>query len=261
MSLNSIDRKKEILKLLDSKGKVNTKELVKRLEVSSETIRRYLEELENENKLKKVYGGAIKINYGVIEPEHIKRNNTNLDKKQSIAKYAAKFVNDNESIIIDEGTTNLQIVDYIISINNLKIITNSYPVLSKLISYENQGLFDGEVIFIGGKVNLKHQRTACPMSIDTMKNLYVDKAFISSEGILDSFGISSIDQNKALLSKEYIKNSKESFVLCDSSKIGIASMYKIADLEELDFVICDVEPPNEWKDKLNEINITWIEAK
>ncbi|MDL0296895.1 DeoR family transcriptional regulator, partial [Clostridioides difficile] len=48
MSLNSIDRKKEILKLLDSKGKVNTKELVKRLEVSSETIRRYLEELENE---------------------------------------------------------------------------------------------------------------------------------------------------------------------------------------------------------------------
>ncbi|WP_131004839.1 DeoR family transcriptional regulator, partial [Clostridioides difficile] len=78
MSLNSIDRKKEILKLLDSKGKVNTKELVNRLEVSSETIRRYLEDLENENKLKKVYGGAIKINNEVIEPEHRKSNNTNL---------------------------------------------------------------------------------------------------------------------------------------------------------------------------------------
>lgn len=261
MSLNSIDRKKEILELLDAKGKINTKELVKKLEVSSETIRRYLEELESENKLKKVYGGAVKINYGVIEPEHIKRNSTNLEKKKSIAKYAARFVSDNESIVIDEGTTNLQIVDYIVSVKNLKVITSSYPVLSKLISYENQGIFDGEVIFIGGRVNLKHQRTACQMSIDAMKNLYVDKAFISSEGIIDRFGISSIDQNKALLSKEYIKNSKESFVLCDSSKIGIVSMYKISDLNELDFVICDTEPPNEWKGKLNESNITWIEAK
>lgn len=261
MSLNSIDRKKEILALLDAKGKVNTKELVKKLEVSSETIRRYLEELESENKLKKVYGGAVKVTYGVIEPEHIKRNSTNLEKKQNIGKFASRFINDNESIVIDEGTTNLQIIDHIISINNLKIITNSYPVLSKLISYENQGLFDGEVIFIGGKVNLKHQRTACQMSIESMKNLYVDKAFISSEGILDSFGISSIDQNKALLSREYIKNSKESFVLCDSSKIGIASMYKIADLKDIDFVISDIEPPNEWINTLNEANVTWVESK
>lgn len=61
--------------------------------------------------------------------------------------------------------------------------------------------------------------------------------------------------------KEYIKNLKESFVLCDSFKIGIVSMYKIVDLEELDFVICDVEFLNEWKDKLNEINIIWIEVK
>lgn len=258
MSLNAIDRKRVILELIDKEEKVKTIDLVKILGVSSESVRRYLDELESENKLKKVYGGAIKIDRD--EPELIKRNNINTEAKISIAEVASNFVEDNDCIVIDEGTTCLHMIQYIINKKNLTIVTNSCTVLFELINCKNKGLYDGEVIFVGGKVNSKHERTAGQIAMEIMDNIFVDKAFISVEGFLDTFGISSADQNKALLSRTYMKNSKENFVLCDGSKIGRASVYKIADIVDIDRVISDIEAPKEWDETLLLRNIDWVKA-
>lgn len=73
MSLIGEERKQFILQLLNSRGKVRTNELVEKLQVSAESIRRYLEELEAENKLKRVYGGAIKLNIDRVEPSLLTR--------------------------------------------------------------------------------------------------------------------------------------------------------------------------------------------
>ena len=260
MSLNAIDRKKVILELLDMNGKVTSKELVSKLDVSSETVRRYLDELESENKLEKVYGGAVKIEYKIIEPAHIERKSTNIEAKIKIAEIAASFVNDNDSIVIDEGTTTLHMLKHIINRKNLTIVTSSCTALSQFIEYKNKDMFDGEIIFIGGKINSKHQRAADSMSVEMMKNIFVNKAFIAAEGVATNFGVSSLDKDKALLSREYIINSKESILLCDHSKIDVTTTYKISDLKDIDTIISDIEAPIEWEEKLENVNTKWIKC-
>lgn len=260
MSLNAIDRKKLILELLDINGKVTSKELVQLLEVSSETVRRYLDELESEKKLKKVYGGAVKVEYEIVEPAHTKRNSTNIEEKRKIAEVAASFVKDNDSIVIDEGTTTLQMIKHIVDRKNLTIVTSSCTALAQLIGYQNKEIFDGEIVFIGGKINSKHQRAADSMSVEMMRNIFVNKSFISSEGVSLNFGVNSLDKDKAALSREYIRNSKESILLCDHSKIDITTTFKIADLKEIDEIISDIEPPIEWKERLEKSNTNWIKC-
>ena len=260
MSLNAIDRKKVILELLDINGKVTSKELVTKLEVSSESVRRYLDELEAENKLRKVYGGAVRLEYDTIEPAHIKRNSTNTEEKKKIAKIASEFVKDNDSIVIDEGTTALQMIKYIVDRKNLTIVTSSCAALAQLIDYQNKEMFDGEIIFIGGKINTKHQRSADAMSVEMMSNIFVNKAFISCEGVSDSFGVNSVDKDKALLSREYVKNSRKTILLSDNSKIGMTTTYKVADIKDIDVIISDIDKPEEWTEKLEKSHTKWIKC-
>jgi DeoR/GlpR family transcriptional regulator of sugar metabolism len=224
-------------------------------------IRRYLEELETEKRLKRVYGGAVKVAYDMGEPEHLKRTILYANEKKCIGEIAASLVKDNETIVVDEGTTNLQLIKNLMGKKNLTIITSSYPALSDLIRYENEGIFDGEIVFIGGKMNTKHLRTSGAIAVHMMSQFFVDKAFISTEGILNDFGISSYDPDKALLSKKYIENSKETIVLCDHSKIGVRNFYKIADLKDVDIIISNVEAPKDWDKRLEEVGTRWITRK
>lgn len=261
MSLVGEERKDIIMNMLNYSGKVRTNDLVEKLQVSSETIRRYLEELESEKKLKRVYGGAIKINYDREEPSHLTREVSHADEKKRIGRTAASLVQDNEVIVIDDGTTTLHMLHYLINKKNLKIITISVPALNLLMDYQNQELFTGEVYFIGGKVQSKHFRTAGTLAEKMMQNFFVDKSFISIDGILAHKGISSYDAEKAMLAKRFIENTSENIVLTDHSKIGISTFYKVADLKEVDTVICDVAAPKDWDVELEAKGVNWIVAE
>jgi len=260
MSLVGEERKEYILNLLNYAGKVRTNELVDKLQVSSETIRRYLEELEYEKKLKRVYGGAVKINIDREEPSHFNREVLYAEEKKRIGRTAASLVQDNDVIVIDDGTTTQQIIGYLGNRKNLVVLTNSIPALSLLIEYQNKEHFSGDIYFIGGKVQTKHFRIAGSLAEKMMDNFNVDKAFISIDGILANKGITSYDPDRALLAKKFIENANESIVLSDHSKIGISTFYKIADLKEVDIVVSDVAPPKDWKSELDAINTNWIIA-
>lgn len=260
MSLAGEERKEYIVSLLESNGKVRTVDLIKRFNVSSETIRRYLEELEKENKLKRVYGGAVKIDLDHDEPSHLNREVLHSEEKKKIGKMAAGLVQDNDIVIIDEGTTPLQMIPHLIFKNNLTIITSSIPALSRLISYDNKGLFSGEIIIVGGTVQSKHLRVAGSICEHMMDNIYADKAFIAVDGVLTSKGITGNNVDKSLLSKKYIDNSRQSIVLADHSKIGTYHFYKISDLKDIDTVISNVSAPGEWSQYLKEYGVGWMIA-
>ena len=159
MSLVGEERKGIILEQLNSEGQVKTVDLVKRLNVSSETIRRYLEELEAESRLKRVYGGAVKINIGGEEPSYLKREVLYAEEKRNIGKAAAALVEDNDVIFIDDGTTPLQLIYFLMNKSNLTVLTMSMPALHLLMEYKNKDLFSGDIYLIGGKVNTTDRKS------------------------------------------------------------------------------------------------------
>ncbi|MFD0697302.1 DeoR/GlpR family DNA-binding transcription regulator [Paenibacillus sp. GCM10027628] len=260
MSLIGEERKDFILNLLNLEGKVKTNELVDKLGVSSESIRRYLEDLEAENKLKRVYGGAVKINLSREEPSHLKREVLYAEEKRKIGRAAATLVEDGEVIFIDDGTTTLHMIDYLLNKKNITVLTISVPALYLLIDYKNKDLFSGDIFFIGGKVSSLHSRVAGSLAEKMVENFYADKAFISIDGIMMDKGITGFDEERGQLAKKMMEQSKHRIVVTDHSKFGLVQFYKIADLKEIDIIVSDVQAPKEWDEYLVKKDVTWVAA-
>ncbi|UVI30028.1 DeoR/GlpR family DNA-binding transcription regulator [Paenibacillus spongiae] len=261
MSLAGEERKQIILNMIQLQGKVRSPELAAKLEVSSETIRRYLEELELENKLKRVYGGAVKINVEREEPVYVQREVLQAAEKRLIGSAAAALVQDKEVIILDDGTTTLQMIDMLALKSQLTILVTSMYTLNSLIAYKNRGVFDGEIVLLGGRVNPKHYRTSGSLAVHFMSYFHVDKAFVVADGLQIDGGVTSYEDERAMLSRAFMKQAKQTIVLADHTKLGTNHYCKIAGLEEIDMIISDVAPPREWKDKLDENDIHWIVAE
>ena len=109
MSLLAEERQKIILEEMDIHGKVLVVPLAKRFQVSNETVRRDLEALVKTNKLKRVYGGAVKTSYPEGEPPYQQRQIINFDAKQAIGQEASLLINDGDTIFLDTGTTILEL--------------------------------------------------------------------------------------------------------------------------------------------------------
>lgn len=261
MSLNGEERRKVILELLDTFGKVSAKDLPERFGVTGETIRRDLDALEQENKLKKVYGGAIKVSWPDMEPPYLQRAARYQQEKSLIGRKAAEFVEDNDVILIDVGTTTLQTISHLGKRSNITIVTDSVPALTLLIEMKNNKLYDGHIFFIGGEVNAQQMTVSGPFSEKCMDELFVNKAFIATCGISLNNGLTSYDSQEASLSRKLISRAKQTFVLADSSKIGTTNLYKLADLSSIDAIISDACAPSEWKEELEKRNVTWITAE
>lgn len=260
MSLVGEERKGIILDMLYAEGQVKTVDLVKRLNVSSETIRRYLEELEADNRLKRVYGGAVKINVAGEEPSYLKREVLYADEKRRIGQAAAQLVEDNDVIFLDDGTTPMQMVHHLLNRKHLTILTVSIPTLHLLIEYQNKGLYDGEIYFVGGKVSSMHARVSGSIAEKMAAMFHADKAFVSIDGMVLGRGITSFDAERGQMVHLMMQNARQTIVLTDSSKIGSIQMYKIADWRDIDIVVCDKDMPADWSETLEEREVSWITA-
>lgn len=261
MSLVGEERKQVILNMINDAGKVRTNDLVRTLQVSSETIRRYLEELEEDNRLKRVYGGAVKMTLEREELPHGKREVLRAEEKKKIGRAAANLVEDNDVVVIDDGSTTQQMIQFLMYKKNLTVLTNSVPGLNLLIEYTNKELFTGEVFFLGGKIDAKHYRTCGTLTGNMMGSFYVNKAFLSIDGLHPRRGVTSYDADRAMLSQVFMKHAKENIILTDSSKLGDTKLYKMADLKEIDTIISDVPAPSAWADELAGLDVQWITAE
>jgi len=260
VSLAGVERKNMILTMLDETGKVKVTLLSERFQVSTETIRRDLDDLERDNKLKKVYGGAIKITKQT-EPDPQERDIIYSEEKKRIGRHAARLIEDNDVIFIDEGSTPLQVIHYLLDKRNLTVMTSSIPALLLLIDYQKQELYDGRVLFVGGEVNGKQLRVTGPIAEKMMEDFYVNKAFISTDGITLDYGITTYDPDKALFSKKLLQSSEQAVVVADHSKISIRRFAKIADLTDIGSIVCDMPPPQNWLAVLESREVNWITAE
>ena len=256
-----LDKRKDlILYELDNFEKVSVTQLAKKFGVTTETIRRDLDALEAEYKLKRIHGGAIKISFDKKEPSHTQKRNVYREEKQRIGHKAASLINNNDIITIDTGTTTCEILYYIKDKKNLTILLNTVAGLNILIDLKSKGVFDGKIIFLGGEINAEQLSCIGPISENILKNFYVDKAFIGVGGVSLQNGLTGYDVDEANLSKKIMENAKEVIIVADHSKIGVRNFYKIEDIENVNVIVSDVEAPNEWSNILSEYGIDWIKA-
>ncbi len=228
----------EMKKLIRLEKMVSVEHLSKHFGISPITIRRDLARLEKEGFLSKVHGGAIYKGELAPEPVFSEQIKIHTSEKNAIAKEAAKRIKDGDAIIIESGSTCLAMVGYLGAYKNLKISTAGIPLANELwkLYAQRKGF---EVSVCGGIIRTGSDVYVGPHAINFFKSINVDKAFISAVAVSVSKGISSPTQYDSELIRSIIQSSKETYLLCDSSKFGRYSYINVAGLDKIDEIITD----------------------
>ncbi|RKX81530.1 MAG: DeoR/GlpR transcriptional regulator [Spirochaetes bacterium] len=227
-------RKKEILKILDEHESLSVQELEYRFKVSQMTIRRDLTDLETQGYLIRKYGGAVKSEAVDSLFSFNKRLEENGRQKEKICRIASSFIEDDDVIFIDCGTTLFRLSHYIQNKTRLRVITNSLPVVSELINYSNIN-----ITFIGGDVVGDRKASYGDTAERLIGEYHADKAFIGADGVSLSKGLSSYDEKEARITRKMAENADKVFLLCDSSKIEKNSFYRFAPVSLINVLITE----------------------
>ena len=227
------ERQKEILALLQEYRSMKINELSKQLNVTRETIRKDLYEMEDKGLIKKVHGGAI-LNKANSETDYGNRKYTNYMEKRSIARKAAELVEDGDTIYIDYGTTALLFAKELIGKNNLTVITNSLPIANELVNNT-----DFEVVVIGGTIRKNEKSLFGPVSNLGLEHLYVDSGFFGMGAISSEAGYTNFHMGESEVSRRMIQHSSKTVVIADFSKFNSVAMNKVASIDDVDVLVTD----------------------
>ena len=231
------ERKKYICDILNRKKAVRVAELSKQLGITEATVRKDLDELQGEKKLRRTHGGAIPFYSAAVNYMMSDLLIVHIEEKQSIAKEAYKFIDDNDTVMCDGSTTVLELAKLLVKDEKkgLTILTNSVNLVNLLKDCKYITL-----IQIGGEFRSHNNSTMGKISERTIRDLRVDKSFIGLNGVALGYGYSVTNFDDAAGKREMLKAAKQSFVLADNSKFGDSYLAKVADDEgEVDFLITD----------------------
>ncbi len=208
-------------------------ELAEELNISIDTLRRDINLLDKQGKIKKIYGGIKLVESEFAESPMDARMVGHLEEKRMIAQKCSEYINDGDCIYLDSGSTTYQIAKYIKNKKNLTVITNSIPVVNELM---NSAV---ELIIIGGKVRLNEQSVIAYDYLFNFSELNILKAFICASGITLEKGISDYNLEEAQTRKKIIDLSKDVYVAADHTKFGNDVTIGIASLDKIGYIITD----------------------
>lgn len=260
MSILSEERKRVIMEQLKLEGQVKVPELSFRLTVSEETVRRDLMLLERNGLIKRVYGGAVLKKPTNYEPPYLQRQKVKAAEKERIGRSAANLIESGDTIVIDVGTTTLELAKAIVGRERLTILTNSLAVAYHLMESLNSERFTGKIIVIGGELNPLQQSMSGTLCESVMSQFKVDKAFISNGGISLKRGISDFDLDETSMSRRMVEAASQCIVLADDSKLDKEALVEIIPLRKVDVIVSNVAPPKEWVPILKNNHTKWLEA-
>jgi DeoR family fructose operon transcriptional repressor len=226
------ERRQKIVEVVNRRESVRVAELSKLFQVTEETIRRDLMQLELERKLKRSHGGAVSIATGTEVP-YAKRKVTNVTAKREIAQEALKRIKEGERIILDASTTAWYMANMLPDMP-LTVVTNSIKIVMELSKKNNI-----KVISTGGTLLPQSLSFVGPLAERSLQSYYVDKTFLSCKGLHLERGLSESNELQALVKQQMIRSSNDVYVMIDHSKFGVQSFMQIARLEEVAHIITD----------------------
>ena len=248
-----VDRRMFILKKIEKEEQVNVSELSQQFLVSEVTIRKDLRHLEKKNILIRSRGGAMKQSLINTDLSIYDRRKQNIKLKEAIGKAAAALIRDGETILLDTGTTIMELSKHLPKRIDITVITNSVDITFRLAEYPNI-----RVIMPGGILRRNSLALVGEQAAESLRNYYCDKYFLSADGIDIQGGIMTMNIEEASLAKLNIKNSKKVIVLIDSSKFQQIGIMTIAPLSDIDLLITDSGVSAEMVEKIKHLGIEVI---
>ena len=227
-------RQRFIADALTRDAAVSISELAVELGVSEMTVRRDLEVLEKSSSIQRTHGGAVLSERMIFEFDYRERQKASLEQKLAIARAALQLIKPGQRIILDTGTTTLQLARLLATIERLTIITPSLAVASELQFADNL-----EVILLGGKIHKGSPDLTGPVTEHCLDLFAADWVFQGAESIGLDGSVFNVDLQLGQVDRKMRTKATRSCLLADSSKIGGSALVRTGSLADFDCFITD----------------------
>lgn len=233
MKLSSVERKSEILGILSLKESVDVEELAEHFRVSRVTIRNDLDALAEKGMLVRTHGGAIvaeRKNFIRFISKTVKENSSEKDR---IAREAVSLIKDGDTILLDSGSTTLNVPKYLSS-STLTVVTDSLIAAQELSDYEGIDL-----VVLGGMLRRSSMNLIGPMTKNCLEAINARWFLMGATAVSIEQGISTTNLVEAEVKQMMIHSADKVCLLADSSKMGKTSFGKVCDWNQIDYYITD----------------------
>ena len=240
--------------LIRESGVIRVEALCRQLGVSPATVRRDLDQLERSGAIRRVHGGAVSVESRLDEPLFDNKTSIAAREKRRIAEAALEFVEPDETIYLDGGSTVLELARLLRERTNLTVVTNSLRAATELAGRGPR------LILIGGELRRLSQTVVGPLTRLTLEGLHLDKAFMGTIGVSIKEGMTTTDPGEAYTKELVMSQARQVILLADSSKAGKVSFARAGGLERVHAIITDKAVDKDFAKELNNKGIKLVRA-
>ena len=240
-----VERREHILAYVEEKGCANIEEMASKFDVSQMTIRRDIRTLEQEDKLRVTYGGAVSKSFLMEDIPYEKKNAVNIEEKKSIASEAFKHIREGQIVLLDAGTSTMALAKMLMRMK-VTVITPDLKIALQLSDSTT-----AKVYTTGGLVSAITKAHTDVAALSFLDSINADVVFLATNSWSLEHGVTTASTDHYYIRRKMLERANRKILLADSSKYGASSMKTICQLDELDTIITD--------SRFHDENITAIE--
>lgn len=246
------ERQDLIVSIANESEIILTDKLIERVGASPATIRRDINELVKLGRIEKVRGGVMSCRRKAnLEPSYLAKGRMNYEEKKRISKRAAELVEHSSNIILDSGSTCLELAKILSGRNGLSVVTNDLLIASEFAANGS----NNSVIFAGGIIRRDYYASYGSFCEDILRQIHVQKAFMGADAIDIKRGLMSYTPDDVRVKQIMLEISDEVILLCDHTKFDDFAYISIGPLSKVNKIITGSELPKEKLNQLNEIGV------
>ncbi len=249
-SHNTAERRSYIIQVLQDQGHASVSALSDKLGVSEVTIRKDIHFLEQRNLLIRTHGGAVLVDGYVSDQPFEEKSTRNAEEKRRIGAAAAGMVADGETLILDSGSTTLQIARNLRNKKGLIVATASVHIAMELLRIPNI-----DVLMLGGLIRPNSGAVVGSYAEMMLRDHAFQKLFLAGDGFDVGYGLTTTNTMEAHLNRLMMASSRQTIAVVDSSKIGRRGLSRICGAEEIDTLIIDSGVSEDTVNRLEDLGV------
>lgn len=241
---SAAERRSQIAQMVLEKGKVLVSDLVSQFDVTETSIRRDLTLLEASHRLKRIHGGAIPAPGSSRTDSFAEKIQLHIRSKEGIGNAAAALIKPKDVVIVDSGTTTLQVIRHIPArlreSGQITLVTNSMPIAQEILAWPSPNL-----TILGGLYLPDYQATVGPQTLGQLRELTADKLFLGADGLTLGSGPTTANILMAEVDRMMAEHARQVILVIDSSKIGRVGFVPIKPLRGIYMLVTDSNAPDD----------------